>query len=533
MRGSRNGTPNNAETRWQCILSSAATNHQWRLGCFVLLFSAVVACPNITNTSTSYSCSNSSSYPLDIGTPFPLLTDITFRFMNAYPNLTAQPNLASATFGDINANIFPANILPISIRTVVLSGLQLSGIASNAFDLPDALTVAIRRTNITSLPTNLFYNNYAVLILDSNPFTSFPANAFRGFIQQLEIGFPLFTCIPPDTVRYNTLLITNSTTNTYNSIFNEFICGASCSVPTQLCPNMVSNTSCLRLCPPNTVSTQPFTCLNGIRTEAAQCNSPSCTVQRVENSMPDQCVNIPSGTACSVKCNAGYTVYGYEYTCALGILAGSEICANSSSVPSFLAVEIPSVGLSDFRSSVSMTMINRKMYVHRNNAPLFLKQPGMFMRICLVFGWAYGVSTFEHSPKCAAITADCRCYNWINTQSGTPCIDMLLNETITLQWYLQPAPDVRALPRRAILQYNILKARWPHYSVHSFAEAHCALAPHYLRPANIMVSHTIPVTTLVPSIDLPGIETVIWMSLFAYGVTAAFVYLTSQDKSEK
>ena len=260
----------------------------------------------------------------------------------------------------------------------------------------------------------------------------------------------------------------------------------------------------------------------------------SCSAPAVNNSMPNQCIDMQNGTSCSIKCNQGYNVYGYQYTCAFGILSGSESCAsNLLVIPQFTEDEIPSVGQSNFLSSVSMAMVNRKMYVHQNNAPVYLHQPGTFMRICLVFGWGYGITAFEHSPKCAAVTPDCRCYNWINSQSGTPCVDMLLNESATLQWYLQPDTTVLALPRQAILQYRILKARWPHYNIHSFAAAHCAIAPHSLRPSNLIVSHTIPVTIITPSVTLNGIEMIVWLSLFSYGAAMALIYLASQHKSHQ
>ena len=531
MSRSANGPDYPAKTDYNHRI--ARTSSRWRLGCLLLLFGVVRACPDILSTDEIYTCIN-GSYPSNILTPFLGLEQVIFGFMNTYPDLTAQTKLRTVKFSDITTPTFPANILPASVVVVSLSGIQLTAIDPNAFANLQLLVIHITATTITSLPDNLFRGLISKIDLISNQFTSFPANAFNSpIITVLDISDnnPPFTCIPPN-IQYLQLVISETPYTYYTHTFDEFVCNATCSIPASICPNMVSGTTCPRVCPINTVSVSPFYCLNGVRTEAAPCTFSSCTVPPVANSIPNQCTDMPSGTSCSVQCNQGYVVYGYIYTCALGILTGSEFCASTSTTPQFSADEIPSVGQSDFPSYVSMAMVNRKMYVHQNNAPVYLHQPGTFMRICLVFGWGYGVTAFEHSPQCAAVTQDCRCYNWINSQSGTPCVDMLLNESVTLQWYLQPDTTAIALPRQAILQYRILKARWPHYNIHSFAAAHCALAPHNLRPINAILSHSIPVTVIVPSITLNGIEMVVWLSLFSYTAAMALLYLVSHEKTQ-
>lgn len=165
--------------------------------------------------------------------------------------------------------------------------------------------------------------------------------------------------------------------------------------------------------------------------------------------------------------------------------------------------------------------------VHSDNETIYLKSgTSARVRVCLVFSWMYVGA--RHTLRCSAAMDDCTCFTWQNAESGTECTDVWITGTAEFTWYLLPQLGAMVLPPTAVLQYAILRERWPNYTFAAFSTAYCMRVWPVMRPAVFMVTHRIPVITVTPHIHVA--DDITWMAIFIYICAAAcMVWMAEYD----
>ena len=156
--------------------------------------------------------------------------------------------------------------------------------------------------------------------------------------------------------------------------------------------------------------------------------------------------------------------------------------------------------------------------VHQNNDLVFrAADTSHRVRVCLVFGWSYVPGEPRATPLCSYVTPDCRCYVWQNTHSADVCVDIWLNDTTTLEWYLLPLHGVQVLQDADALRYSMLQLWWPSYTIGAFADAVCALAVHTDDPPDAFrISHQIRVFTVTPGTNIINTTLVSMLVVLGY-----------------
>lgn len=170
-------------------------------------------------------------------------------------------------------------------------------------------------------------------------------------------------------------------------------------------------------------------------------------------------------------------------------------------------------------STVTLQVIGESsVRAHRDNEVIYIKN-GLTarVRVCLVFPWLYVAG--RHTRRCSVAMDDCTCFTWQNALSGTDCIDIWLGGTTVFTWYLLPKLGAMVPPPAAILQYAILRERWPNYTFAAFSTAYCMRAVPAMRPDVFIVTHTMPVSIVVPEVHVA--DDITWMVVFIYICAAA------------
>lgn len=157
---------------------------------------------------------------------------------------------------------------------------------------------------------------------------------------------------------------------------------------------------------------------------------------------------------------------------------------------------------------------------HRDNEVVYMKSgTSVRVRVCLVFPWMYVDG--RHTPRCSAAMADCTCFVWQNSESGTACTDLWLTDTAVFTWYLLPKVGAMVLPSAGVLQYAILRERWPNYTFAAFSTAYCMRAWPVQRPPEFVIRHTVPVVVVVPEVHV--VDDVTWIVVLIYVCAAIFM----------
>ena len=95
------------------------------------------------------------------------------------------------------------------------------------------------------------------------------------------------------------------------------------------CPSsLLSGTSCTVSCNAGfTVTGNATSCLDGTLTQTQTCAANPCVVTAPANGGLGTCPSVlPSGTSCTVSCNAGFTLTGAATSCTNGALSKTQSC---------------------------------------------------------------------------------------------------------------------------------------------------------------------------------------------------------------
>jgi len=164
--------------------------------------------------------------------------------------------------------------------------------------------------------------------------------------------------------------------------------------------------------------------------------------------------------------------------------------------------------------------------VHRSGDPIYVSDTTpVVVEACLVFGWQ-NLTRFRHTDKCAAVSADCRCYSWVNAHSGKNCaiIALVGNKEINIGYRLLQRPNVSVLPASAIIQYGVLSRRWPDYQFEDFAAAVCGHANVGNVPSIMRVFHTINVIQITEKTSIPDPTNTDTLVIFVYGFAVLLLF---------
>lgn len=180
-----------------------------------------------------------------------------------------------------------------------------------------------------------------------------------------------------------------------------------------------------------------------------------------------------------------------------------------------LIIQIPCIAA----SIVTLQVVGESVIsTHKSGSTIYVPDATpIAVRLCLVFGWQ-NLTMFRHTDKCAAVSTDCRCYHWVNTQSGDDCVITVLRggtQVITSYRLLQ-RPNVQVLSTSAIIQYGILSRRWQDYQFEDYAAAVCGHANVGIVPSIIKIFHTIDVVQITDKTSIPNPLDIDTLTIFIY-----------------
>lgn len=131
-------------------------------------------------------------------------------------------------------------------------------------------------------------------------------------------------------------------------------------------------------------------------------------------------------------------------------------------------------------SGVALVSPNgRAPRLHYSNQPISVRKGPGVIQVCLYRNESHPcVQEFDHNGHAAAITSNCRVYDWQSTVSGEICAFYPYFEnttTIEAIFYLRRVPKKMAAPKGLIAIYSLISREWPQYLWSDFLPDYCAL----------------------------------------------------------
>ena len=148
--------------------------------------------------------------------------------------------------------------------------------------------------------------------------------------------------------------------------------------------------------------------------------------------------------------------------------------------------------------------------VHQSGKPVYLLEKSGYLRVCVAATWSNPcINTFDHNVRCAAITENCQCYQWMSTLSDTQCVLLPFTPattTIGAKWNLMRRHNIVAATPRLSHWFDIVHSQSPKTRIGQFLTHICPVQITTTMPPPCTITHEIPLVRVHLSARIQSTE---------------------------